>query len=190
MAVTNAGYEPEHGPLTDLLRLQTEFQLRVAEETTRYLRAVQDALSPVAPTSVLTVSAEEMIRADSRPGADLTLESELENTQAVHVAVTAGLTPLVSTAGTTWFPTAHPSPTVLLLAPGERATIRLEVVVPPELPAGEYHGALVLPGFRADGLPVLVAVDDTELRKPPAGAAKRSAAKAPKETDAPAASSA
>src|SRR2546426_1122881 len=41
------------GTFSELLRLQTEFQTRLAEETLNYLRRVQGAAAPASPGTVL-----------------------------------------------------------------------------------------------------------------------------------------
>ena len=47
---------PAGGPAArfgELMRLQTEFQARLAEETLRYLRRLQGAAAPAAPGTVV-----------------------------------------------------------------------------------------------------------------------------------------
>lgn len=158
MPVSNDPSDQAAGQFADLFRLQTDFQTRMAEETLRYLRAIQSALAPVVPTTVLTVADEEELRATGAPGHRIELVVELENTQRTYVTATAALTPLVERGGTTWFPVAQPSPPLLLVAPGETQELQVGVALPDELTAGEYRGALVLQGFRHAGVPVVVTV--------------------------------
>lgn len=158
MHVANDPQEPQAGPFADLLRLQSQFQMRMTEETMRYLRAVQAALAPVAPTSVIAAAPGETLRASGAPGERVELSLEVENTQAAHVTATAALTAMVEQGGTTWFPTAEPDPPLLLVAPGQTAELVVTVALPAELAPGEYRGAMLLQGFRHDGLPVVVTV--------------------------------
>lgn len=178
MSVSNDPSEQAAGQFADLVRLQTDFQTRMAEETLRYLRAVQSALAPVAPTTVLTVADEDEVRASGAPGENVELQIEVENAQRTYVTATAALTPLVERGGTTWFPVANPSPPLLLVAPGKTEELRVGVALPDELAPGEYKGALLLHGFRHDGVPVVITV----TKKPAAqrkGAGKTSTAKEP-----------
>lgn len=177
MRVANEPAGPDQGPFADLLRLQAQFQTRMAEETMRYLRAVQGALAPVAPSTVVTAADVEPLAARAAPGGRLELELEVENVQAVHVAVAAALTPLVAQGGTTWFPVAEVDPPLLLLPTGETATLRMAAAVPTELASGEYRGALLLPGFRHDGIPVVATVAEPASPGSGGGAAAKEAPK-------------
>ena len=55
MRVANKPEEDQPGAFAEFLRLQAEFQARVAEESIRYLRRLQGAFSPAAPPLGLTV---------------------------------------------------------------------------------------------------------------------------------------
>jgi hypothetical protein len=147
------------GPFADLLRLQTEFQSRLGEETIRYVRRLQGAMAPASPgTVVLTDKATEIAaRAD---GAVATLRLELENLQRVHSVVTPQITPLVSDTGTTWFPSSEAAAAFRILPPGALETLEIGLDVPEKLPPGTYRGALVLLGFREGALPVRVVIPD------------------------------
>jgi hypothetical protein len=158
MRVSNDPEGQATGAFADLLRLQSNFQIRMTEETLRYLRALQVALSPVAPTTVVKPITGKELRAAGAPGQHVELELKLENAQRAYTTATAALTPLVELGGTTWYPVAEPSPPLLLIAPGETATLRVGVTLPTELPAGDYHGALLLQGFRQEGLSLVVKV--------------------------------
>ncbi len=146
------------GPFGQLIRLQTEFQTRLVEETLRYFKHLQGALGPAAPGTVLMPGDGMELTAEGSPGGAARLEIELHNLQRVHSMVTPQVTPLVAETGATWFPeTEHPSGS-RLLAPDEVATVTLALSVPPELPEGRYRGALLLVGFRDAALPVTVTV--------------------------------
>lgn len=160
MSVSNDPSEQAAGQFADLVRLQTDFQTRMAEETLRYLRAVQSAFAPVVPTTVLTVADEDEVRAAGAPGESVELQVEIENVQRTYVTATAALTPLVERSGTTWFPVADPAPPLLLVAPDTTEMLRVGVALPDELSPGEYRGALLLHGFRRDGVPVVITVTD------------------------------
>lgn len=142
----------------DLLRLQTEFQARLADETLRYLRRLQGVLEPHAPGTVVQGSAEATLAGAAPPGGTLTVAVEVVNRQRVHATLAPSLTPLVSEAGTTWFPGATPQPAYGLVAPGEAQEVTVDLQVPEELPPGRYQGLLVLRGFGAGGLPLRVDV--------------------------------
>jgi hypothetical protein len=88
----------------------------------------------------------------------VSLSLELENRQRAHCLVTPMLTPLVSEIGVTWFADATIAPPTLLLANNRTGEISLLLQIPDETPAGSYRGALILYGFRSDGLPVRVDV--------------------------------
>jgi hypothetical protein len=175
MRVSNDAEAAPTGPLSELFRLQTEFQARLADETLRYLRRLQGTLGPAAPGTVLAPGPGDGLRADGAPGGSVTLSLELENLQRVHCVASPQLTPLVSAEGATWFPavesTAH-----RLVAPGETAALTLALPLPEALPPGRYRGALVLQGFR-DGA---VAVEVVVSRPGPAPTRPAPARRAPR----------
>jgi hypothetical protein len=177
----------------ELLRIQGEFQTRLAEEALKYLHRLQGTAMPAAPGTVMVPGASAGLRAAGRPGESVELRLEVENRQRVHCSLAPTLTPLVSASGTTWFPAAEPSPVITLVAPGEVAPVLIRLPLPSNLPAGTYNGALVLQGFREGAVAVTVVVgdeadggggakstpkstDDAEVSAP----RKRSAAKAKK----------
>ena len=147
------------GPFADLLRLQTEFQSRLGEETIRYLRKLQGALGPAAPGTVVVARAGHELSAQATPGSTAELAVELENLQRVHAVVSPQLTPLVSDAGATWFPAVEPGSAFRILAPGATESMVLRIAVPAEIPAGVYRGAVVLVGFREGALAVNINVE-------------------------------
>jgi len=162
MPVTNepTGDSPPKGAFGELIRLQSEFSSRLAEETVKYLRNLQGVMGPASPGTVVLPDAEFEAKASTVAGAAATLTIELENLQRVHCLVTPKLTPLVSAEGVTWFPDASPGLTSLMMPPGTTRTIEYSVQVPGDLPSGRYHGALLLVGFRDSALPVAIEVKE------------------------------
>jgi hypothetical protein len=146
-------------PLSELVRLQTEFQARLAEETISYLRRLQGAAAPASPGTVVMPDGDGTLQAATKPGGSAALELEIENRQRVHCMVTPALGQLVAASGVTWMPAAEATPPSLLVAPEQVATIALAVAVPPELPPDTYRGMLLLQGFRQGGIPVAIAVE-------------------------------
>ncbi len=166
MKVSNDAEAGPTGPLSELFRLQTEFQARLADETLRYLRRLQGTLGPAAPGTVLSPGPGGGLRAAGTPGETVTLSLELENLQRVHCVVSPQLTPLVSAEGATWFPAAEVA-AHRLVAPGETAALTVALPLPDALPAGRYRGALVLQGFRDGAVAVEVAVSAPAAATPP-----------------------
>jgi len=154
--VTNETGRDIGAAFAELLRLQTEFQTRLTEETLNHLRRLQGATMPVAPATVLMPGGDSELRATGSPGTTTELKLELENRQRVHCVVTPMLSPLVETSGVTWFPTTAPS--VLLIAPDEIAQANIALELPAEIPAGVYRGALLLHGFHAGAVAVVIEV--------------------------------
>jgi hypothetical protein len=159
MRVTNQGPQPEepHGPFKEWMKIQGEFQARLAEETTRYLRRLQGAMAPAAPGTVVQRTDTAMeLSAAGPPGGRAQLRFEVHNLQRMHCMLTPQLTPLVSQAGVTWFPAAADA--TRLLAPEQVQEIVIDVPVPAELVEGTYRGALLLQGFGDGALPVGISV--------------------------------
>jgi hypothetical protein len=148
-----------------MLRIQTEFQARLGEETIRYLRRLQGALGPAAPGTIVLGEKTGELSAQGAPGTAADLHVELENLQRVHCVLTPHLTPLVSEVGTTWFPASDVGTAFRILAPGAVDTLTLRLQIPPALPRGTYRGALMLLGFREGALAVTV-----HVATPPTGA--------------------
>jgi hypothetical protein len=157
MHIPNDPDSTARGVFGDLLRLQTEFQARLAEETVRYLRRLQGAGMPAAPGTVLRHDEANEVKATGAPGGSAALRLELENRQRVHSIVTPLLEPLVAD-GITWFPAVEPPPGSTLVPPGETRPVALAVQIPGDLPPGTYRGALVLQGFRDGAVPVALTV--------------------------------
>ncbi|HET7230953.1 MAG TPA: hypothetical protein VFJ16_13165, partial [Longimicrobium sp.] len=157
MRVSNDGEPGPSGPLSELFRLQTEFQARLADETLRYLRRLQGTLAPAAPGTVLAPGPGDGLRAAGASGGSVALVLELENLQRVHCVVSPQLTPLVSAEGATWFPAVEMA-SPRLVAPGETASLTLALSLPDTLPPGRYRGALMLQGFHDGAVAVEVAV--------------------------------
>jgi hypothetical protein len=142
--------QPETGTGTqfsELVRLQSEFQNRIAEETLRYLRRLQGASAPASPGTVVVPEKERELHSAGSPGDALETVLEIENRQRVHCMVTPSLSPQVGNSGVTWFPDAEITPPAVLLAPDEVAALRISLTIPPNIPAGTYRGALLLQGL-------------------------------------------
>lgn len=142
---------------SDLLRLQSEFHSRLAEETLRYFRRIQGSSVPAAPGTVMLPDGSIELSASGEPGANATLTIEIENLQRVHCMASPMLSPLVNQSGATWFPACEewlPA----LVAPGELATLKIAFPIPQNVPPGVYRGALLLQGFRQGAVPVAVSV--------------------------------
>jgi hypothetical protein len=156
--VPNDPAESRAGAFGELLRLQMEFQARLAEEALRYLRRLQGAGTPAAPGTVLVPDGSVVLQASGSPGASVSLDVDVENRQRVHCVVTPAVTPLVDAGGVTWFPATESSPASTLIAPGEVKTLSVALQLPADLQPGTYRGALLLQGFREGGVPVSVTV--------------------------------
>jgi hypothetical protein len=150
--------EGSSGPFSELLRLQSDFQARLTEETLRYLRRLQGTLGPTAPGTVVKPADGPQLTAVGQAGGRAELEIEIENLQRTHCLVTALLSPFVDGAGATWFPATDPPSISRLLAPSEIGALKVSIPLPAELAAGHYRGALLLQGFRSGALPVTVTV--------------------------------
>lgn len=146
------------GPVHDLLRLQTDFQQRLASETLRYLRQLQGLVGPTVPGTLVLPDPGLELQAEVRPGAKLAIEVVLENRQRVHTLVSSSLSPLVSDRGVTWFVEAEVEPASVLLASGDSRTLTLAIATPEDVPVGIYRGALLLHGFERGALPVRITV--------------------------------
>ena len=157
------------GAFSELLRLQTEFQARLAEETLHYLRRLQGAAAPASPGTILVPDAGTTLTAIAAPGSAVELRLEIENRQRVHCIVTPMLSPLVSPEGVTWFPDATPSPPSTLVPPGATRTLELAVPLPADLPPAAYRGALVLQGFGDRGVAVAIEAKAPAAARPARG---------------------
>jgi hypothetical protein len=166
MPVTNDGTGMGRGPLDDLLRLQTDFQERLAHETLRYLRQLQGLVGPVVPGTLVLPDPGAELSGAGPPGGTVGLALEIENRQRVHCLVAPMLSPLVAETGVTWFAETVTTPPSVLLATGATATVRLTLAVPADGPAGVYRGALLLHGFRGAPLPVRVTVTPAPTEVP------------------------
>ncbi len=168
-----SGDHQERSPFEELFRLQVDFQARLAEETLKYVRKLQGALSPAAPGTVVMADESVELRGSGSPGSTIELPLEVENLQRVHCVVTPFLAPLVDASGTTWFPDATASPVSLLLAPDDKGSLVVEVVLPKDLPPATYRGTLLLQGFQDPGLPVQIRVTATRRRTPATASSRR-----------------
>jgi hypothetical protein len=160
MRMTNddPGPETANDAFAELLRLQGEFQARLADETLRYLRRLQATTGPSNPGTVVRAAVGAQLEASTQTSERIEFALEVENRQAAYVSVAPALTPLIGDDGTSWFPAADVRPASTLLPPEEVVEIVVIVDVPEQLPAGRYRGALLLPGFREDALPVVIEV--------------------------------
>src|SRR3954447_6161616 len=101
---TNApGLTSVRGPIDDLLRLQTDFQQRLASETLRYLRQLQGLVGPVVPGTLVLPDRGLQLQGAAVAGERIAMDVLLENRQRVHCMVSPMLSPLVSDRGVTWF---------------------------------------------------------------------------------------
>ena len=151
--------EKPHDLLSNWLRLQVEFQGRLADETLRYLRRLQGAAAPVTPGTVLLPETSTELRANAVPGESFEVTLEVENLQRVHSIAAPVLDPLVSASGTTWYPEADFSPSFSLVAPESVIKFVVSISVPLSLPLGTYIGALSLRGLRNMVFRLTVVVD-------------------------------
>jgi hypothetical protein len=175
--VSNDPSKGAAGVFSDLLRLQTEFQARLTEETLNYLRRLQGAAAPSAPGTVLLPDEGTVVGGTGAPGDTVPLTLEIENRQRLHTVVTPMLGPLVNADGVTWFPSASQSPASMLLPPGQVRSMSLQVRVPDQLPPGTYRGPLLLQGFGDGAVAVAVEVGAAAGSTAPAGEASPAAAK-------------
>ncbi|MEZ0447772.1 hypothetical protein [Cellulomonas sp. ICMP 17802] len=155
--------EPPQGAgeaLTEILRLQTEFQGRMVDETLRYLRRVQGMFEPHSPGTVLRPDAPDGLAVSAPVGGRTSVQLDVENRQRVHTALAAVLTPLVGEDGTTWFVDADARPAFRLLAPAEQARVTVRLRVPLDVPAGVYRGLVTLRGLHPAGVPLEVTVTE------------------------------
>jgi hypothetical protein len=159
MHVSSDQTQSPSGPLGEILRLQTEFQARLAKETLGYLRRLQGAFSPSAPGTVWSPDGDAALRATGRPGGTVELRLEVENRQRVHCVVTPLVSPLVDETGVTWFPAAETTPPSALLPAGKSTALVMRLSIPLELAPGNYRGGLVLQGIRPRGIAVTVSVE-------------------------------
>lgn len=199
MRVSNEPESETAGAFSEFIRLQTEFHARLAEETSKYLRRVQGAAIPTSPGTVVLPNVVSELRTKASPGTSAQLKLEIENLQKVHCVVTPMLSPLVETSGVTWFPAVEVAPATILLPPNQIANLAVGIAVPADIPAGIYRGILLLLGFKAGGIAVVVEVTKkkksaatqaglqaAKKRKTKAAAAKRvGPARAPKKKVAP-----
>ncbi|HEY1365951.1 MAG TPA: hypothetical protein VGF23_02515 [Gaiellaceae bacterium] len=176
-----AGGGGQGGVFGELVRLQTEFQARLAEETLQYLRRLQGAAAPATPGTVLLPDEGTLLRGTGSRGSVVELSLEVENRQRVHCLVSPLLGPLVNPDGVTWFPEVEALPSTALVPPGEARQQRLRVVVPMDIPFATYRGALLLQGFGDGALPVAIEVPEPATARP--AARRRSAGS--KKTSAP-----
>jgi hypothetical protein len=166
--VSNETGGGQGGVFGELVRLQTEFQARLAEETLQYLRRLQGAAAPATPGTVLLPDEGTLLRGTGSRGSVVELSLEIENRQRVHCLVSPLLGPLVNPDGVTWFPEVEALPSTALVPPGEARQQRLRVVVPMDIPFATYRGALLLQGFGDGAVPVAIEVPEPTTARPAA----------------------
>jgi hypothetical protein len=169
-AIDPAGAQAK-GPVHDLLRLQTDFQERLATETLRYLRQLQGLVGPTVPGTLLLPDSGLELSGAGTSGSSLTIPVSLENRQRVHVLVSPSLSPLVSDSGVTWFADAEIDPASVLLASSETRVVSITLGIPADAPAGTYRGTLLLYGFERGALPVRVVIEEATRAAPSEAAA-------------------
>jgi hypothetical protein len=145
----------------ELFQLQAQYTAKLTEETLKYLRGLQAALSPRPPGTVVKGDDRRVAVAGGR-GARLAFEFTLENRQRVHTPVAPSISPLIGDDGTTWYPAVSFEPAATLMAPDEVRRLAGEIDVPVDIEPGVYRGSIVLHGFVMDGVPLEVTVADAE----------------------------
>jgi hypothetical protein len=141
----------------ELFRLQAEYSARLTEETLKYLRNLQAALSPRPPGTVVQGDGRRLT-GRATPGERIDVSVEIENRQRVHTAVSPAISPLVGEDGTTWYPVASFDPAAAMLVPGEIRTLTVSLDVPDELSLSVFRGSLMLHGFLTEGVPIEITV--------------------------------
>src|SRR2546429_9313671 len=101
------------GTFSELLRLQTEFQTRLAEETLNYLRRVQGAAAPASPGTVLVPQDGDALTAAGTLGSTVQLPLDLGKPPRGHCLGAPMLSPPLHPAGGPWVPAAAPPPSPL-----------------------------------------------------------------------------
>jgi hypothetical protein len=172
-------------PFAELLRLQTDFQARLADETFRYLRRLHGTLGPAAPGTVARPTPGLALRAEAPPGGRAPLRVEVQNLQRVHCVVAPHLTALLGPGGVTWIPATDPPLGSQLVAPGAVETVAVTLDVPAELPAGRYRGSLLLAGFTDGAVPVEITVAARRAESDPPSDAPPAERPAPQPRKAP-----
>ena len=158
MRVSNEPDEDKGGAWSELIRLQSDFYSRLTEETLRYLRRLQGASMPVSPGTVVLPDPNTSLAGAGKPGDTIRLTIEVENRQRVHCMVTPMLSPLVHTAGATWFPGVRFERPSVLIPPDQVETIAIEIAVPAEIPKGMFRGMLLLQGLRDNTIPIALEI--------------------------------
>jgi hypothetical protein len=149
---------PDGGPFAHLIQMQAEFQSRLANESLRYLRRIQGVFEPYAPGTVVQPDGDATLTGELHVGGSIALAVDVENRQRVHAVVTASMTPLVADSGATWFPSVEAKPSFAFVPPNQTLPLSVTISAPADLPVGRYRGLLVLRGFGAGGLPVVLDV--------------------------------
>ncbi|MFN0103829.1 MAG: hypothetical protein ACKV2U_17315 [Bryobacteraceae bacterium] len=162
---------------SELFRLQSEFQMRLADETLRYLRRLQGTAAPAAPGTVVIPMGTDELKASGQPGSTVEVKLDIENLQRVHSSATPMISPLASASGVTWHPEADFTPMSFVLPPDAVQELRIRIHIPEGLPAGWYRGCLTLHGFREGALPLMIEAVRAEPVAAAAPAPRRPAVK-------------
>jgi hypothetical protein len=149
-----------NGPYSELIRLQTEFQSRLEAESMKYVRGLQAAVGSVVPGTVLLPDASLEYKAAGAPGSSVQIHLEMENRHEVPCIVIPVVSPLLQASGVVWFPSIEATNLAQVVSPNDVVDVTLALQLPPELPLGEYRGAVVLHGFRTDAVSLTITVDD------------------------------
>ena len=161
MRVASDPPDEQRGPLSELLRLQSEFQARLADETLRYLRRLQGAFAPAAPGTVVRPDGDGELRAAGRPGPARDPPARGRESPArplpgdAHADAARAHAP--GRRGSRR-PIRRPPPRCW--RPARSARWRSSSSCRRSCPPDVYKGALVLQGFREGGVPVTIDASD------------------------------
>ncbi|GEM_PF-6126227 len=156
----------------EMLNLQSEYQMRVSDESLRYLRRLQGIAAPATPGTVVIPKKGTLLSGSGSFGKPIEINLEIENIQKSYSYILPMLTPLISPSGVTWYAIADYLPANLLIPPNSSKSLRVILDVPSDLPSDVYHGSLTLEGFLKGALPVAVTIQKQknvkQLAKKPA----------------------
>src|SRR6267142_3701914 len=94
--------EADGGAFAEMVRLQTEFHAKLADETLRYLSRLGGRTGLSSLGTVIPTAEGLAVKASGQPGRTVPVALEVENLQRVYCVVLPQLTPLVSQTGATW----------------------------------------------------------------------------------------
>lgn len=125
-------------------------------DVSAWLRDLVWSLGPVAPG--VAVTSADVIEASAAPGTTVSLQVSITNLQATPTPVTLWPSQLRSADGDVWLPEVTGRSGIVVGA-AEQRTLVIDLVVPAELPTGEYHGSLVCLAVHGIDPPLVVQVD-------------------------------